>query len=297
MLTKKLFIFGMGYTSSYVAQNALALGFQVVGTVRNPEQVFILNQASSMTYYAFDGQIRDEKMVYDIQSASHIISSIPPHPNGDNVAEILTPLFKNQPKKWLGYLSSTSVYGDHKGATVSEDTPINVHTLGGKAKERYCAEQQWQYLADTTGNDLAIFRISGIYGRGRSALDRVREGTIQRIDKMGHVFNRIHVVDLAGAITKALTITPESPYNNTGIFNVADDMPRPAHVVAEFACDLMGVTPPPLTPYAQANLSPKAQQFWQDSKVIDNTRLKDTLGYILKYPTYRHGLQALLRQS
>lgn len=296
MPQKKLFIFGMGYTSAHITSLALAQGFQVCGTVRDNARAEQLSATSPITGYAYDGRMTDDTMADDILSATHIISSVPPS-SYDVVLSTLSPLL-NSPeshrtgKKWLGYLSSTAVYGNHAGNTVTEDTPITPETLSIKAKWRYTAEQNWQDLATTTGHDLAIFRIAGIYGKGRNLLDKAQNGTIQRIHKPDQIFNRIHVADLAGAITHAMTATA----NNTGIFNVADHKPCPAHFVSEFACGLMGVTPPPLIPFEQAELSTGAKQFWQDSKTICNTRLTEHLGYTLTHPTYRHGLQALFRE-
>lgn len=217
---------------------------------------------------------------------THILLSVPPDENGDRVfhrygAQIAQ--LKNL--KWIGYLSATSVYGDHGGAWIDEDTPVTPSSARGK--ERVLAENQWRSL----GLPLHIFRLTGIYGPGRSALDAVREGRAQRIIKPGHAFNRIHVADIAQILHASMTGQDK---NGPHLYNLADDMPAPSSDVTEYACQLLDAPLPSAIHFKDAELSPMARSFYAENKKIRNDRIKAQLGTRLLYPDYKQGLQAIL---
>ena len=186
----------------------------------------------------------------------------------------------------LVYLSTTGVYGDRRGGWVREDTPPA--PISPEGRRRLAAEQGWTAAADTAGAPLFVFRLPGIYGPGRSALDRAREGTVKRWVKPGQVFSRIHVDDLADAIARAL----ERPFH-AGVYNLCDDEPSAPADVTAFACRLLGLAPPPEEPLDEAALSPMARRFWAESKRVSNARAKAALGWRPAFPTYREGLRAV----
>lgn len=219
-----------------------------------------------------------------------MLISIAPEPDGDPVlAAESAALAKAAPHlEWVGYLSTTGVYGDHKGAWVDESTPLNPATERGHA--RVDAEAAWAALAARSGLPLHIFRLAGIYGPGRGPFEKVRGGTAQRIIKPGQVFSRIHVDDLA--TTLAASIARPNP---GAIYNVCDDDPAPPEDVIAHAATLLGLPPPPAVPYAEADLPPMARSFYAESKRVRNDRIKAELGVRLAYPSYREGLAAVLK--
>jgi nucleoside-diphosphate-sugar epimerase len=188
---------------------------------------------------------------------------------------------------WIGYLSTNGVYGDHRGAEVDEGSPLLATSPRGRA--RIAAENAWRAFAGEQGHRLVIFRLPGIYGPGRSAIDQVRTGRAQRIYKEGQVFSRMHVEDIAAAVDASLH-RPEAG----ALFNLADDEPAPPQDVIDYACRLLGVPSPPLIPIEEAQLSEMARSFYADNKRVSNALMKRALGLILLYPTYREGLSAIL---
>ncbi len=188
---------------------------------------------------------------------------------------------------WIGYLSTTGVYGDRVGGWVREGSPLA--PASPEAHRRVDAEQGWRRFADATGSSLFIFRLPGIYGPGRSPLDRVRARRARRWVKPGQVFSRIHVDDLADALVRALA-RPE----RSGIYNLCDDEPAAPADVTAYAATLLGVEPPPEEPLDLSALSPVARRFWAESKRVSNARAKSALGWRPMYPTYRKGLRAVL---
>ena len=193
--------------------------------------------------------------------------------------------YKGAPS-WIAYLSTTGVYGDRAGGWVREDTPATPASPEGD--RRLQAEQGWRDLAKATGSPLFIFRLPGIYGPGRSPLDRVRAGTARRWVKPGQVFSRIHVDDLADALARALA-RPQ----RAGVYNLCDDEPAAPADVTAYAARLLGIEPPPEEPLDPTALSPMARRFWAESKRISNARAKAALGWRPAYPTYREGLEAV----
>ncbi len=183
---------------------------------------------------------------------------------------------------WLGYLSTTGVYGDHNGGWVDETTPPCPDQP--RSIERLAAERAWQ------GMGAAVFRLPGIYGPGRSAVDRVKAGTARRIDKPGQVFSRVHVEDIAAAVLAAMAQPPAG-----AIYNVVDDLPASNSEVIAYACELLGVPVPSVIPWDEAapTMSAMARSFYTENRRVRNDRLKRTLGVTLRYPTYREGLRAI----
>ncbi len=272
----KLFIFGLGYTSLYIAQAAKEAGFSVAGTTRSAEKAaWLRGQGIDAIALSAEGKGL-------LEQATHILSSIPPQEGVDPALSLL-PLISNpqSPAPYYGYLSTTGVYGDYQGEWVDEASPLKGDSP--RLKARIAAENAWR---EKGGH---IFRLAGIYGAGRSALDEVRAGTARRTFKPGQFFSRIHVEDIARVVVASML-----KHNPGAVYNVCDDEPAASHEVVTYACELLGQEPPPLIPYEQAQMSPMAQEFYSANRRVKNDRIKHELGVKLKYPTYREGLKALL---
>ena len=224
-----------------------------------------------------------------VADADAILIAAPPGEHGcPGLAALTAHLTPARPTTWIGYLSTTGVYGDRGGGWVREDTPPSPASPEGR--RRLAAEQAWRALAQTLGAPLFVFRLPGIYGPGRSALDRVREGGVRRWVKPGQVFSRIHVDDLADALARAW----QRP-TRAGLYNLCDDEPSAPSDVTALACRLLGVEPPPEEPLIEAALSPMARRFWAESKRVSNAKAKAALEWRPAFPTYREGLRATLR--
>jgi len=264
----RLLILGQGYSGSRIAAAARARGFEVVGVRRKAGAGAI----------AFDDPQLGERMA----EATHILASVPPcrETGADPVLARFGEALGRAAAR-LFYLSSTGVYGDTLGAFVDESAPVGA----GRRSARTAADLAWQALGAT------VLRLPGIYGPGRSALDQVRAGTARRIDRPGHRFSRIHVDDIAGA---ALAIMEAGA---GGIFNIADDLPAEPRHVTEHACRLLGAPFPPLEPLEAARLSPMAQGFWSERRVVAALRLRRVTGYRLRHPDYKAGLEAILAEE
>lgn len=254
-----LVIFGLGYTASRIAAALEARGWRVDATGSKGNLDFT-DQAAVRT--ALDG-------------ASHVLSSVPPTDDSDPVLDRYGDALAG---KWLGYLSSTGVYGDTQGAWVDESAPVG----GGRRSARAEADVRW------LGMGARAFRLPGIYGPGRSALDRVREGRANRIDLPGQVFSRVHVDDIVGGVIAAIEC--DAP---PGAYNLADDLPTSQNAVIEHACRLLGVAPPPLQRLDEAGLSPMARGFYAENRRVANGKAKRVLGWRPLYPTYVEGLASL----
>ena len=282
-MTRRLFIFGLGYTGLEIAKLAAAAGWTVAGTCRGPDKATRL-RAQGIEAHVFDGAAPFP--AEDFGEASHVLCTIAPGRTGDPALRLCTSHLRQA--RWLGYLSTTGVYGDHAGGWVDEDTPPQPGQI--RSVERLAAERGWQALAKETGAHLDIFRLPGIYGPGRSTLDQVKAGTARRIDKPGQFFSRAHVADIAASVLRAMT----APHP-AGIYNVADDLPVSTGEVVAFACDLLGLPVPPSIPWEEAApaMSEMARSFYAESRRVRNDRLKLDLGVVLRYPTYREGLRAI----
>ncbi len=282
-MTKRLFVFGLGYSGLEIAKLAGAGGWTVAGTCTGAEKAERL-RASGIEAHLFDGTA--PLPFRAMGGATHVLCTIAPGTAGDPVLRTCAPLLKQA--RWLGYLSTTGVYGDRGGEWVDEDTPAN--PTQPRSMERLAAERGWQAMALEAGACLDIFRLPGIYGPGRSAIDQVKAGTARRIDKPGQFFSRIHVEDIAGAVLKAMT----GPHPG-GIYNVADDLPVSTEEVVAFACELLGRPAPPAIPWEEVapTMSAMARSFYAENRRVRNDRLKRELGVVLRYPTYREGLRAI----
>ena len=267
-----LFCFGFGYSAGHLARS-LPAGWQVGGTVRHKNG----RPGTQMFGDALD-----------LSGITHLLLSVPPEEAGDPVLlRYRHTLEAAQSLRWIGYLSTTGVYGDHGGALVDETTPTN--PTSERAQRRVAAERDWLAFGSERDVKARIFRLAGIYGPGRSVLDDLRAGTAKRIVRPGQLFSRIHVEDIAAVLRAALTTKSDS-----AIFNVCDDEPAAPAEVAAYAADLLGVAPPPEIPFEDAALSPMALTFWADNKRVDNGLMKRELGVSLRYPTYREGLKDLI---
>lgn len=282
-MTKSLFIFGLGYSGLEIAQLAKAQGWVVAGTCRSAEKAARLGAAGIETH-VFDGTAPLPAAAFG--NTSHVVCTIAPGRAGDPALRLCAPLLKQA--RWLGYLSTTGVYGDHGGGWVDEDTPPSPGQP--RSVERLAAERGWQAMALEAGARLDIFRLPGIYGPGRSTLDQVKAGTARRIDKPGQFFSRAHVADIAATVVAAMT----APHPG-GIYNVADDLPVSTGEVVAFACELLGLPVPPSIPWEVAvpTMSDMARSFYSESRRVRNERIKRELGVVLRYPTYREGLRAI----
>ncbi|SLN27941.1 NAD dependent epimerase/dehydratase family protein [Pseudoruegeria aquimaris] len=287
-MMRSLFSFGHGYSAQALEQILRPRGWQVTGTTRSPDRARQL-AAGGTRVILWPGS-QEQEVEPAISEASHLLISAAPDEAGDPVlARWQDAIARNAGQlEWVGYLSTTGVYGDHGGDWVDESTPLTPSTKRGQL--RVMAERQWQDLAADAGLPLHIFRLAGIYGPGRGPFAKVRAGTARRIVKPGQVFSRIHVDDIAQVL--AASIARPNP---GAIYNLCDDDPAPPEDVIEEAARLLGVPVPPAEDFATAEMTPMARSFYAESKRVRNDRIKGELGVRLKYPTYKEGLQALLQ--
>ncbi|MBI1273060.1 MAG: SDR family NAD(P)-dependent oxidoreductase [Alphaproteobacteria bacterium] len=284
----RIFIFGLGYTALALAGQLRSYGWDVAGTTRRESKLRDLERLG-IEGYLFDRGQGIRALPATLAGADYILHSIPPDRFGDPVFDIHDcDIVGHAPQmKWFGYLSSTGIYGDRQGGWVDEQTPPAPGGENGRA--RLEAENRWRGLQEY-GVPVHTFRIAGIYGPGRNALENLQRGTATRIDKPGHIFNRIHVEDIVQVLCASMN-RPEPG----AIYNLADDQPAPGHEMVAYAAELLGMEPPPLVPLAEAEaaMSPMARGFYAESRKVRNDRIKQALHIKLKYPTYREGLQAL----
>ncbi|MFQ5958426.1 MAG: SDR family oxidoreductase [Alphaproteobacteria bacterium] len=284
---RRLFCFGLGYTAQALARALKAEGWAVAGTCRGEETRCDL-AARGNTVHLFDRERPLADAHAALAGATHLLSSVPPDATGDAVLDChAADIAHAEAIEWIGYLSTTGVYGNHRGLWVDEDTPLT--PSGERGLRRVAAEELWLNYWWGHGIPVHVFRLAGIYGPGRSALDAVRAGSAKRIDKQGHVFSRVHVDDIV-AVVRASMARPDGGR----AYNVCDGAPAPPAEVIEFACRLLGVEPPPLIPFDEAELSPMAQSFYADNKRVRNDRIKEELGVELEFPDYETGLRAIL---
>jgi nucleoside-diphosphate-sugar epimerase len=272
-----LLTLGHGYSAARLA--ASLDGWRVLGTVRAPEAAAGLRARGVEPVDWHDAAA----VAAAIAAADRLLVSVPPDAAGDPVLARHGAALAAARPRWAGYLSTTGVYGDRGGGWVDEEGPLAPATPRGAW--RIAAEAAWQ----ATGLPVHVFRLAGIYGPGRSAFDRLRAGTAQRVVKPGQVFCRIHVDDLA-QVLRASMARPDPGR----VYNVADDAPAPPQDVVAFAAGLLGLPAPPEVPLEAAGLSPLARSFYAECKRVANRRIKDELGVRLAYPDYRAGLRAIL---
>ena len=284
MIKPCLFCFGLGYTVRRLALRLISEGWHVAGTVRNLQSLEEI-ESLGIEVFPFDRGKPLKNLTAVLKDTTHLLSSVPPDVDGDTVLDThgKTIAELNQSFKWIGYLSTTGVYGNRNGNTVKEGDALRPTST--RAHLRVEAESRWQ------GLNAHIFRIAGIYGPKRGVLEDVRRGRAKRIDKPGQVFSRIHVDDIGQVLTASMAAP-----NAGAIYNVCDDEPAPPIQVVTYACELLGVKPPLVQSFDEAKkeMSPMSLTFWADNKRVDNSRIKDDLGVRLLYPDYRQGLRASL---
>ncbi len=299
----RLVCLGYGYTAAALGRRLMAAGWAVSGTTRNPARMAaIAATGAEPVLWSADGLSPDRVA----EAEAILISAAPVASGGDAPGANASrdnasgdagsscpalPLLQSgpppKPLRWIGYLSTNGVYGDHDGAWVDEWAALKA--TSPRAKARIRAEADWTAWAHAYEAPLVIFRLPGIYGPGRSSFDAIRAGRAQRILKEGQVFSRAHVDDIAAAL--------ESSINDPGaggLFNIADDEPAPPQDVVAYACELLGAPAPPLVPIAEAELSEMARSFYDDNKRVSNALARARLGFSPQFPTYREGLRAIL---
>jgi nucleoside-diphosphate-sugar epimerase len=282
-----LFVFGLGYSVRQFLSLYRERFTEIGGTVRTSEKVRAM-EAEGIQAFRFDGSDFDPRILERIARADALLVSIPPMREADPVLERFSEAIASAPHlRWIGYLSTVGVYGHADGNWVDETTAPNPATI--RSRHRIAAEREWLALGESAPFAVQIFRLAGIYGPGRNALVKVDDGSAKRIVKPGQVFNRIHTTDIAQVLMASI----ERPSRNA-IYNVADDEPGPPQDVIAYAAQLLGREPPPEVPFEEAEMTPMARTFYEDNKRVRNTRIRTELGVMLRYPTYREGLQALL---
>jgi nucleoside-diphosphate-sugar epimerase len=283
-MNKTLLSFGHGYSAQALTRILLPLGWRIIGTTRTTEKQIAL-QATGVEAVVWPGT----DLSVALAQHPHVLISAGPGPDGDPVLAEMSEQFSQAAPHlpWLGYLSTTGVYGDHQGAWVDETTPLTPSTKRGQA--RVLAESAWQSIPQLP---LHIFRLAGIYGPGRGPFAKVRAGTARRIIKKGQVFSRIHVEDIATALE--LSIKAPDP---GAIYNLCDDDPAPPQDVIGHAAELLGLPMPPTLDFETAEMTPMARSFYAESKKVSNARAKTDLGWTPMYPTYRVGLADLLARA
>ena len=286
---KRLLIFGFGYTSKFMCQKLAKKNWQVFCTTRFHDKFEEIRSINAIPI-DFDDE---EKIKLLFEEDLYILSTAPPKNGSDPVIDNYSYLFKNNSEriKWVGYLSTTSVYGDKKGEWVTEDTVLKPSLE--RSILRITAENLWIKLGDILTTKTVIFRLAGIYGPGRSLVDRLmRNEKIYVVDKPAHLFNRIHIEDIVGAIEMAMTTQ-----SSASIFNLSDNMPATQLEVAQFASNLLKKKLPETVNLKSERISEMARSFYQEEKKVSNKKLKNELGYNLVFPSFQEGLIAIYKNS
>lgn len=290
-MVNHLVCLGMGFSASALAELVDREGWKISGSSRTAEGAAEI-RAHGWHGFAFDAQqdgaVLRQELAGSLNDVTHLVISIPPGDEGDVIARDHGDDIARLPKlEWVGYLSTIGVYGDHQGDWVDETTSPS--PLSRRSKLRLEAEKAWQGLAERARWRLQIFRLAGIYGPGRSAIDQIVAGKARRIIKKDQVFNRIHVNDIATILRAGM-----AGAGRHTIYNIADDEPGPPQEVVAFAAQLLGVEPPPEIAFEDADLSPMGRSFYNERKRVRNNRIKEDLGIRLSYPDYRKGLEAIM---
>ncbi len=279
-MTRTLLSIGHGFSAQALAPLLLEEGWRVIATTRTTEKAKALAETGVQTIVWPGNPL-------PIHEVTHLLTSVAPDSEGDPVLrEWADDLRTASNLEWVGYLSTTGVYGDHQGGWVDETAALTPATRRGQA--RVTAEAAWADL----GLPLHIFRLAGIYGPGRGPFEKIRRGTARRVIKKNQVFSRIHVDDIAQVALASI----HHP-NPGAIYNVCDDNPAPPQEVLAYAAELLGLPVPPEVPFEDADMSPMARSFYSDSKRVRNDRIKTELGVKLIHPTYQAGLGALLKDE
>lgn len=264
----------------------MANGHHAIGTVRSRDKADSLS-SFGLSARVFNSDESDSEIESDLETTEALLISTPPSADGDPVLTAFAQHIAAAPNlRWIGYLSTVGVYGDHDGGWVDEDTPTNP----GNARSQHRADAEQAWLSFGAANDLAvqIFRLPGIYGPGQNQLVQLAKGTARRVIKPGQMFNRIHVEDIARAVDASL----DRPRAGR-IYNVTDNEPAPPQDVVTFAASLCNCEPPDEVDIENSGLTEMGRSFYTENKRVRNQRLRDELGVTLAYPTYREGLTAL----
>ena len=278
-----LLIVGLGYSGGAVALAAHAAGWRVLATSRRADAAM----PDGITAVPFVAAAPA------IAVATHILVTAPPDAAGDPALALYAAQIRTAPHiRWVGYLSTTGIYGNRDGNWVDETTSPAPNA--DRSVRRVAAERDWADVADSRAVD--IFRLAGIYGPGSSIFDDLRAGRARRIIKPDHAFGRIHRDDIAGAVVAA--IRQDRPPGRR-VLNLSDDEPAPSADVVTEAARLLGIDPPPAIPFTTAweTMSPMARSFWSDNRKVSSRVTQETLGYRWRYPSYREGLRAILAEE
>lgn len=274
---KTLLSLGHGYSAAALAALLIPLGWRVIGTTQTPDRIAdVQGQGVEPLLWPCD-------IGPALAEATHILASAAPDGSGDPFLHAARDQIMAARPEWVGYLSTTAVYGDHQGGWVDEETPVKPQS--GRAVARVLAERQW--LA--TGLPVQVFRLAGIYGPGRGPFEKVRDGSARRLIKANQVFSRIHVADIAATLLASIR-RPDPG----AIYNVCDDNPAPPEDVLSYAAALLGYPEPPTVLFEEAEMSPMQISFYSESKRVRNDKIKRDLGVKLNFPTYQDGLRGLL---
>ena len=287
--SKTLFCFGMGFAGGTLGRLLLSQDWRVIGTARDVAGCKALVD-EGIEACLFSGKTVSKGVRVKLADATHVLNSVPPGQRDPVLAHHGGDLQQCKDLQWFGLLSTVGVYGEHHGGWVNEDT--KPAPIAPRSAERLNAELDWQKNFEGTALDPHIFRLPGIYGPGRNQLEAVKRGKARRLIKQGQVFNRIHVEDIAQTLRASMR-APDAGH----LFNISDDQPAPPQDVVSYACDLLGIDPPPEVRFEDADLSPMARSFYGECKRVRNDLIKQALGITLKYPTYREGLQAFIKAS
>ena len=275
---KTLLSLGHGYSAAALAALLIPQGWRVIGTTRSQDRIPTL-RAQGVEPLLWPCEIAPA-----LAQATHILASAAPDGSGDPFLHAARDQIMAARPEWVGYLSTTAVYGDHQGGWVDENSPVNPQS--GRAVARVLAERQW--LA--SGLPVQVFRLAGIYGPGRGPFEKVRDGTARRVIKANQVFSRIHVADIAATLLGSIRHPDPG-----AIYNVCDDNPAPPQDVLSYAAALLGLPEPPTVLFEEAQMTPLQISFYAESKRVRNEKIKRELGVALTFPTYQAGLQGLLK--
>lgn len=282
-----LLCFGMGFSAMALVELLDRSQWRIAATATTAEKAERISKRYGIEASVFDGSAPSQGVRQALQQATHILVSAPPDEAGDPVLLHHAADIVGAPHlAWIGYLSTIGVYGDHKGGWLDETTPEN--PMQGRSRWRRDAEIAWQRLGADRGTKCVLFRLAGIYGPGRSAIENVRSGRARRIIKPGQKFNRIHVEDIAAVVHASM-----QGRGAFDIYNLADDEPSPPEDVIVHAASLLGMPTPPAIPFDDPSISEMQRSFYSESKLVRNDRIKHDLGVRLAYPTYREGLAAI----
>lgn len=288
-MRRKLFCFGYGYTAAALDAELAGKNYAIAGTHRAAR----VPTCERVQTAPFDGTAQSPSVRAALAETTHVLVSVPPGADGDLVIRWHAADLAALPQlQWVGYLSTIGVYGDTGGGWVDETSPVRPASV--RARRRAIAEAEWQRFGAAHDKRVEIFRLPGIYGPGRSALDAVKNGTARRIVKAGQVFNRVHVDDIARLLACAIERASfQRRADDAAIYNVVDDEPAPPQDVVAYAASLLGLPAPPETAFADAVLSAMGASFYTENKRVRNARIKSDFAFALAFPTYRHGLSSI----